>query len=89
MDFQRTNGHRVSRLIVHIVWATKYRYAVLQGDIKMRCRTILIQICEAEGVQILKGVVSKDHIHMHIEYRPSQDVSTLVKLMKGRSSRKL
>jgi putative transposase len=26
---------------------------------------------------------------MHIEYRPSQNVSTLVKLMKGRSSRKL
>ena len=89
MDFQRVNGHTVSRLTVHIVWATKYRYAVLQGDIKIRCRTILIQICEAEGVQILKGVVSKDHVHMHIEYRPSQDVSTLVKLMKGRSSRKL
>lgn len=48
-----------------------------------------MQICEAEGVQILNGVVSKDHVHMHIEYRPSQDVSTLVKLMKGRSSRKL
>ena len=70
-----------------IVWATKYRYSVLEGDIKLRCRTILIQICEAEGVQILKGVVSKDHIH--IEYRPSQDISTLVKSMKGRSSRKL
>ena len=26
---------------------------------------------------------------MHIEYRPSQDVNTLVKLIKGRSSRKL
>lgn len=26
---------------------------------------------------------------MHIEYRPSQDLSTLVKRMKGRSSRKL
>ena len=89
MDFQRTNGHTVSRLTVHIVWATKYRYAVLLGDVKIRCRTILIQICESEGVQILKGVVSKDHVHMHIEYRPSQDVSTLVKLMKGRSSRKL
>ena len=55
----------------------------------MRCRTILIQICEAVGVQILKGVVSKDHIHMQLEYRPTQDVSTLVKLMKGRSSGKL
>lgn len=89
MDFQRSNGHTVSRLTVHVVWATKYRYAVLQGDIKVRCRTILIQICEEEGVQILKGVVTKDHVHMHIEYRPSQDVSSLVKLMKGRFSRKL
>ncbi|MCW2119481.1 IS200/IS605 family transposase [Flavobacterium sp. 7A] len=87
MDFQRVNGHTVSRLTVHIVWATKYRYAVLQGDIKTRCRTILVQNCEAEGVQILKGVVLKDH--MHIKYRPYQDVSTLVKLMKGRSLRKL
>jgi putative transposase len=89
MDFQRTNGHSVSRLTAHIVWVTKYRYPVLEGDIKIRCRTILIQICEAEDVQILKGVVSKDHIHMHIEYRPSQDISSIVKLMKGRSSRKL
>lgn len=89
MDFQRTNSHSVSRLTAHIVWVTKYRYAVLEGDIKIRCRTILIQICEAEDIQILKGVVSKDHIHMHIEYRPSQDISSIVKLMKGRSSRKL
>jgi putative transposase len=75
MYYQRTNGHTVSRLTVHIVWSTKYRYAVLEGDIKQRCRAVLIQVCEAEGVQILKGVVSKDHIHMHIEYRPSQDIS--------------
>ena len=47
------------------------------------------QICEAEGVQILKGFVSKNHIHMHVEYRRSQDLRTLVKLLKGRSSRKL
>ena len=89
MDFQRTNGHTVSRLTAHIVWVTKYRYAVLEGDIKIRCRTILIQVCEAEDIKILKGVVSKDHVHMHIEYRPSQDISTIVKLLKGRSSRKL
>ena len=89
MDFQRTNGHSVSRLTAHIVWVTKYRYPVLEGDIKMRCRTLLIQICEAEDIQILKGVVSKDHVHMHIEYRPSQDISTIVKHFKGRSSRKL
>jgi putative transposase len=86
---QRTNGHSVSRLTAHIVWSTKYRYSVLEGDIQIRCRTLLIQICDAEDVQILKGVVSKDHVHMHIEYRPSMSLSYLVKKLKGRSSRKL
>ncbi|MFD0799553.1 IS200/IS605 family transposase [Maribacter chungangensis] len=85
----RSNGHTVSRLSVHIVLSTKYRFTVLKGDIQMRCRTLLIQICDAEDVSILKGVVSKDHVHMHIGYRPSQSVSGLVKKLKGRSSRKL
>lgn len=85
----RSNGHTVSSLCVHIVWSSKYRYHVLEGDIKVRCRSILIQICEAEDIGILKGVVSKDHVHMHIEYRPSQSVSEMVRRLKGRSSRKL
>jgi len=89
MESQRTNGHTVSRLTVHLVWSTKYRYSVLEGDIKTRCRTLLLQMCEAEDIEILKGVVSKDHVHMHISYRPSQSVSSIVKKMKGRSSRKL
>lgn len=89
MSKQRTNGHTVSRLTVHIVWSTKYRDAVLQGDIQKSCRKLLIQICDAEDIVILKGVVSKDHVHMHIEYRPSQDISTIVKKLKGRTSRKI
>lgn len=87
MSEQRSNGHSVSRLTVHIVWSTKYRYHVLKGDLQTRCRTILIQICDAEDVKILKGVISKDHIPL--EYGPSKSVSHLVKKLKGRSSRKL
>ena len=89
MENQRTSGHTVSRLTVHVVWATKYRYSVLEGDLKQRCRTILQQICEAEDVIILKGVVSSNHVHMHINYLPSCSVSDLIKKLKGRSSRKL
>ena len=89
MSIQRSNGHTVSKLSAHIVWSTKYRYSVLKGDIKVRCRALLIQICEAEDVVILKGVVSKDHVHMHINYRPSQSISNIVKRLKGRSFRKL
>ena len=89
MKEQRQNGHTITRLTVHIVWITKYRYPVLRGDIQQRCREIIIQICDAEDIRILKGVVSKDHVHMHIEYPPRISISNTVKKLKGRTSRNL
>jgi len=89
MKDQRRSSHTISVLTVHIVWVTKYRYPVLRGDIQKRCRELIIQICDSEDVRILKGVVSKDHVHMHIEYQPKQSLSNLVKRLKGRSSRLL
>ncbi len=47
------------------------------------------QICDSDDVQILKGVVSKDHIHMHIEYPAKLSISDFVNRLKGRSSRRL
>ena len=85
----RKGSHTVSRITCHIVWSTKYRDKVLQGDLQIRCRELLIQVCEAQGIDILKGVVSSDHVHMHIEYAPKLNVSSIVKSLKGRSSRKL
>ena len=64
MKDQRRSGHTVSPLMVYLVWVTKYRYPVLIGDIQKRCRELIIQICNAENVRILKGVVSRDHIHI-------------------------
>ena len=87
MQDSRHSHHTVSNLTVHLVWVTKYRYRVLDGDIQVRCRELLIQGCNAMDVKIIKGVVSKDHIHMHIEYPPSLSISDLVKRLKGRSSR--
>ena len=87
MERNRYSSHTVSRLTAHLVWVTKYRYHVLRGEVQERCRELIMQICDAEDVKILKGVVSKDHIHMHIEYAPSKSISDLVKRMKGRSSR--
>ena len=85
----RSGNHTISQLQAHIVWVTKYRYKVLKGDIQARCRELIIQICDAEDIRIIKGVVSKDHVHMHIEYPPSKAISDIVKHLKGRVSRKL
>ena len=84
---QRRGSHTVTWLTVHIVFVTKYRYRVLKGDVQKRVRSLIIQICESEDVQILKGVVSKDHVH--VEYPPRVKISDLVKRIKGRSSRRI
>ena len=89
MNEHRRSGHTVTRFTAHLVWVTKYRYPVLVGDVQSWCRELIIQICDSEDVQILKGVVSKDHVHIHIEYPSKLSISQLVKCLKGRTSRRL
>lgn len=48
----RHGCHTISRLTVHLVWVTKYRYKVLSGDVQKRCRTILLQLCDSEDIKI-------------------------------------
>jgi len=86
---QRRGNHTITRLTVHLVWVTKYRYQVLKGEIQQRCRELIMQICDTEDVRILPGAVSKDHVHMQTEYSPSQSISDWVKRLKGRTSRLL
>jgi putative transposase len=85
----RKGTHRVHQLHVHVVWSTKYRYAVLRGDIQLRCRDLIRQCCDSLDIRILKGVVSKDHVHLHLSYPPKLSVSDIIKRIKGRSARLL
>jgi putative transposase len=80
---QRAGSHSVHQLQGHLVWSTKYRYQVLTGEVQRRCRDLLRQTCNALDVQILKGVVSKDHIHLHVSYPPALAVSELMRRLKG------
>jgi len=89
MENIRRGTHSVHQLHVHIVWSTKYRYCVLNGEVQIRCRDLIRQVCDSLDIRILKGVVSKDHIHLHISYPPKLSISDIVKWLKGRSARML
>ena len=83
----RKGSHSIHQLHVHLVWSTKYRYDILRGDIQTRCRDLIRQTCDTLDIQILKGVVSKDHIHLHLSYPPKLSVSEILKRLKGRSAK--
>ena len=87
MKGNRLGSHSVYKVQVHVVWSTKYRYHVLKGDIQSRTRDLLRQICDSMDIRILKGVVSKDHVHMHLSYPPKLSISDIMKRLKGRTSR--
>jgi len=82
-------GHTVTDIKFHFVWTTKYRYAVLRGEVGVRLREIVRETCNARGITIVKGVVSKDHVHLFVICPPHVAAADAVKWLKGRSSRKL
>lgn len=82
-------SHSIFHHRYHIVWAPKYRFKVLHGEVRNRVREIIKQVCAEMGVTIINGVLSRDHVHMFVEIPPSIAVSDFVRRAKGRSSRKI
>ncbi len=86
MSYRKT-AHSVYDLKYHIVWITKYRKPIMRGEIGKRVRELIRQTCASLEVYIIKGHVSKDHVHLLVSVPPNLAVSELVKRLKGRSSR--
>lgn len=89
MQNYRKTSHTTYDCKYHIVWITKYRKKVLGGLIGKRVRELVREICKSNNVEILKGHVSKDHVHLFVSVPPHLAISKLVQYLKGKSSYKL
>lgn len=85
----RKSSHVQYDIEYHIVWTTKYRYRVIVGKIAERTRKLVIQSCNSMNVNIIKGSIGKEHIHLLVSWPPSLSVSKLVQQLKGKTSRTL
>ena len=89
MENYRRSSHTIYDVKYHIVWITKYRKPVLRGEVAERARDLIREICKSKDVEIIKGHVSKDHVHIFVSVPPHISVSQLVQSLKGKTSRKL
>jgi putative transposase len=85
----RLGAHTKSDLKLHVVWIPKYRKPVLTGDLALRVRDLIRQIANEHELEILSGKVARDHVHVFLAYRPTQDVAQIMQWLKGISSRVL
>jgi putative transposase len=70
----------------HIVFCPKYRKKVL-NRIKEDLELIFKTICESNDWKILSMEIMSDHTHLFISAHPKDSVMSIVKKLKGISSR--
>ena len=89
MEHDRRTAHTRFDIKFHLVWIIKYRQKLLRGDVGLRLRQIVRTICAELEVEILKGHVSQDHVHLFVSCPPHVSASYLRQRLKGKSSRQL
>lgn len=85
----RTGRHCVFAMHVHLVFVTKYRRKVFDGDAIERLRPMFAKVCDDFGAKLVEMDGEDDHVHLLVNYSPSISVSKLVNSLKGSSSRRL
>jgi putative transposase len=82
----RTGSHTVYDIKYHLVWVTKYRYKVLAGELALRARDVIRQVCMSREIKIIKGHVGRDHVHLLVSSPPGVSVAQMMQYIKGKSS---
>ena len=85
----RKGPHSVYELHYHFVFTTKYRKPVLKGEVALKCRELIREICKAEDAEILRGHVRPDHVHLLLSLPPNKAPSQVMQAVKGKSSHHL
>ena len=85
----RKGRHSVSRLVGHLVFATKYRKRILEGKHLTPMHSVCICGAEKSGFQLLEFNGETDHGHLLIERSPATTVSQITSQVKGVTSRVL
>jgi putative transposase len=85
----RRGAHTVFEIHLHLVWITKYRRPALQGEVATRVRDLIRDIWGQHEVSILKGHVSKDHVHLLISLPAQVTISRLMRWLKGKTAHHL
>jgi putative transposase len=89
MAAYRRGAHTVYLLQYHLVFSPKYRKPVLRGDVALRVRHLIRQICQAHDVEIIRGHVRPDHVHLMLSTPPNLAPSRVVQAIKGKTSHHL
>ena len=68
-DRYKRGAHTVLELQYHFVWKTKYGYPILRGDVGLRLRELLRQICSEKDIAVIRPSMRIDQTGGHLKIR--------------------
>lgn len=71
---------------VHLVFVTKYRRCILDGEAIEHLRHIFSKVCTDFEAELVQMDGESNHVHLLVNYPPKVSVSSLVNSLKGVSS---
>jgi len=85
----RRGAHTVTDFQYHFVWKTKYGYRILKDEIGLRLREIIKEICLQHEMDIVKGNIRVNHIHILVRGPSHLSPAKMLQYLKGKSSYRL
>jgi putative transposase len=85
----RHGSHTVYQCHYHFVFIPKYRKPVLRGEVGTRLRELVREICKSHDIEIVKGHIRPDHVHLLLSVPPTLSPSRVMNAIKGKSSIRL
>ena len=73
----------------HFVFSTKYRKPALRGSVGTTVRDLIREVCKGLEIEILKGHVRPDHVHLLLSVPPHLPPSKVMQAIKGKTSHHL
>jgi putative transposase len=83
MRHYRRAAHTVYEIHYHFVFTTKYRKPVLRGEVAERVRDLTREICRTHDIDIVRGHVRPDHVHLLLSVPPHVSASRVMQSIKG------
>ncbi|HBW7627693.1 IS200/IS605 family transposase [Klebsiella pneumoniae] len=81
--------HSVSKLVVHLIFTTKYRRKLFDGVMIVQLREAFGSAAAKLECDIIEMDGERDHVHLLVAYPPKLAVSVMVNNLKSVSSRLL
>ena len=71
------------------MFITKYRKPMIRGDVAREVRDLIREICRGYDIEIVRGHVLPDHVHLLLDVPPKWSPSRVMQAIKGKTSHHL